>query len=72
MICGNGLWLEIWDEFIICFGVVWVCEFYVVSEGNLVFINIFNVFRIVGVLLMLFVFVEYDLDIGDLLWDVSG
>jgi fatty-acyl-CoA synthase len=64
LIAGNGLRPEIWDEFTTRFGVARVCEFYAASEGNVAFINIFNVPKSTGVAPMQLAYVEYDPDTG--------
>lgn len=45
---GNGLRPDIWDEFKSRFGIHRICEFYGASEGNLVFVNGFNMDRTAG------------------------
>jgi fatty-acyl-CoA synthase len=64
LIAGNGLRPEIWDEFTTRFGIARVCEFYAASEGNVAFINIFNVPKSTGVAPMSLAYVEYDPDTG--------
>lgn len=64
VIAGNGLRPEIWDEFTKRFGIARVCEFYASSEGNVAFINVFNVPRSTGVFPMPLAYVEYDPDTG--------
>ena len=64
VICGNGLRPEIWDEFSQRFGIKRICEFYAASEGNIAFLNIFNVPRSAGVYPMPLAYVEYDPDTG--------
>jgi fatty-acyl-CoA synthase len=64
LIAGNGLRPEIWDEFTSRFGIARVCEFYAASEGNVAFINIFNVPKSTGVAPMPLAYVEYDPDTG--------
>ena len=72
LIAGNGLRPEIWDEFTTRFGIERVCEFYASSEGNVAFINIFNVPRSTGVSPTPLVYVEYDPDTGAPLRDEHG
>jgi fatty-acyl-CoA synthase len=64
LIAGNGLRPEIWDEFTTRFGIARVCEFYAASEGNVAFINMFNVPKSTGVAPMQLAYVEYDPDTG--------
>ena len=72
VIAGNGLRPEIWDEFTKRFGIARVCEFYAASEGNMAFINIFNVPKTTGISPMSVSYVEYDPDSGEPLRDESG
>ena len=72
VIGGNGLRPEIWDEFTERFGIQRVCEFYAASEGNLAFINIFNVPKTTGISPTPLAYVEYDPDTGAPLRDDSG
>lgn len=57
---GNGLRPEIWDEFKARFGIDRICEFYGASEGNLVFVNGFNMDRTAGFCPLSFAVVDYD------------
>ena len=59
---GNGLRPDIWDEFKQRFGIDHICEFYGASEGNLVFVNGFNMDRTAGFCPLPFAVVEYDPD----------
>lgn len=59
---GNGLRPDIWDEFKQRFGIPFVCEFYGASEGNMVFVNGFNMDRTAGFCPMPFAVVECDTD----------
>lgn len=59
-------------EFKNCFGIECICEFYGVSECNLVFVNSFDVDCIVGFCLLLFVVVECDLEMEELVWDLQN
>ncbi|MFY2860311.1 long-chain-acyl-CoA synthetase FadD6 [Mycobacterium sp. THU-M104] len=72
VIAGNGLRSEIWDEFTQRFGIGRVCEFYASSEGNVAFINVFNVPRTTGLFPMPLAYVEYDPDTGAPVRDESG
>jgi fatty-acyl-CoA synthase len=57
---GNGLRPEIWRAFKDRFGIERVCEFYGASEGNMVFVNSFNVDETAGYCPFPFAVVEYD------------
>ncbi|GAA3514751.1 long-chain-acyl-CoA synthetase [Actinocatenispora rupis] len=57
---GNGLRPEIWPEFTARFGIRRVAEFYAASEGNMAFINVFNLDRTAGFLPLPFAVVAYD------------
>lgn len=59
---GNGLRPDIWDAFKARFGIERICEFYGASEGNLVFVNGFNMDRTAGFCPLPFAVVEYDPD----------
>jgi fatty-acyl-CoA synthase len=65
LFAGNGLRPEIWEEFSRRFGIARVCEFYAASEGNTVFVNIFNVPKTTGISLTPMAYVEYDPNTGD-------
>ncbi|MFV8165251.1 long-chain-acyl-CoA synthetase FadD6 [Mycobacterium sp. 134] len=65
VIAGNGLRPAIWDEFTQRFGISRVCEFYAASEGNTVFLNLFNVDKTTGVCPTPVAFVRYDTDTGE-------
>jgi fatty-acyl-CoA synthase len=57
---GNGLRPEIWRAFKERFGIERVCEFYGASEGNLVFVNSFNLDETAGYCPFPFAVVECD------------
>ncbi len=59
---GNGLRPDIWNEFKERFGIDHICEFYGASEGNLAFVNGFNMDRTAGFCPLSFAVVEYDVD----------
>jgi acyl-CoA synthetase (AMP-forming)/AMP-acid ligase II len=59
---GNGLRPDIWQAFKARFGLERICEFYGASEGNMVFINAFNVDQTAGYCPYPFKVVECDLD----------
>jgi len=65
LISGNGLRPEIWEEFTSRFGIARVCEFYAASEGNVAFINVFNVPRSAGWAALPLAYVQYDPDTGE-------
>lgn len=59
---GNGLRPEIWQDFKARFGIERVHEFYGSSEGNVGFMNVFNLDNTVGLSPMPYAIVEYDID----------
>jgi fatty-acyl-CoA synthase len=59
---GNGLRPDIWQEFKARFGLERICEFYGASEGNMVFVNAFNVDETAGYCPFPFKVVECDTD----------
>ncbi len=59
---GNGLRPDIWQAFKARFGLERICEFYGASEGNMVFVNAFNVDQTAGYCPYAFKVVECDLD----------
>lgn len=59
-VIGNGLRPDIWDAFKARFGIERICEFYGASEGNLAFVNGFNVDRTAGFCPLPFAVVNYD------------
>ncbi|MDX1450927.1 MAG: long-chain-acyl-CoA synthetase [Oleiphilaceae bacterium] len=59
---GNGLRPGIWREFKARFGIKRVLEFYGSSEGNIGFLNVFNVDCTVGFTTVPYAIVEYDLE----------
>jgi len=61
-VVGNGLRAEIWDAFQQRFGISRICELYGASEGNIGFVNAFNLKRTVGFSPMKFTVVEFDVD----------
>lgn len=72
VVIGNGLRPDIWDAFKTRFGIEQVCEFYGASEGNLVFVNGFNMDRTAGFCPLPFAVVEYDADTEAPVLDVHG
>jgi acyl-CoA synthetase (AMP-forming)/AMP-acid ligase II len=59
---GNGLRPDIWKAFKERFGLERICEFYGASEGNMVFVNAFNVDETAGYCPYAFKVVECDPD----------
>ena len=59
-VIGNGLRPDIWDAFKSRFGIERICEFYGASEGNLIFVNGFNMDRTAGFCPLPFAVVDYD------------
>lgn len=59
---GNGLRPEIWQAFKQRFGIHRVHEFYGSSEGNVGFMNVFNLDNTVGLCPMPYAIVKYDID----------
>lgn len=62
VILGNGLRSEIWDAFQQRFGIKRICELYGASEGNVGFVNAFNLKRTVGFSPMKYAIVKFDID----------
>lgn len=62
VIVGNGLRPDIWDEFKQRYAIEHICEFYGASEGNLIFLNTFNMDRTAGFCPLAYSVVEYDTD----------
>lgn len=62
VILGNGLRAEIWDAFQQRFGIKRICELYGASEGNVGFVNAFNLRRTVGFSPMTYAIVKFDID----------
>ena len=71
-VIGNGLRPDIWDEFKHRFGIDRICEFYGASEGNLVFVNGFNMDRTAGFCPLPFAVVEYDPETEEPVTDEKG
>lgn len=59
-VIGNGLRPDIWQAFKQQFGIDRICEFYGASEGNLAFVNGFNMDRTAGFCPLPFAVVDYD------------
>ena len=69
---GNGLRPEIWKAFKERFGIEKVCEFYGASEGNMVFVNAFNLDETAGYCPFAFKVVECDTDTAQPTRDKRG
>ncbi len=69
---GNGLRPEIWQAFKQRFGLERICEFYGASEGNMVFVNVFNVDQTTGYCPFAFKVVECDPDTAQPRRDARG
>lgn len=71
-VIGNGLRPEIWDDFKARFNIPEVYEFYGASEGNIGFVNSFNIDRTAGFCPLSFSVVEYDIDRDEPVRDNEG
>ncbi len=71
-VIGNGLRPDIWDDFKARFGIERICEFYGASEGNLIFVNGFNMDRTAGFCPLPFAVVAYDPDTEQPVVDENG
>ncbi|RJS91956.1 long-chain-acyl-CoA synthetase [Salinisphaera sp. Q1T1-3] len=71
-VIGNGLRPDIWDDFKSRFGIARICEFYGASEGNLVFVNGFNVERTAGFCPLPYAVVDYDPETEKPVTDEAG
>lgn len=71
-VIGNGLRPDIWDDFKQRFGIERICEFYGASEGNLIFVNGFNMDRTAGFCPLPFAVVAYDPDTEAPITDDDG
>ena len=69
---GNGLRPDIWTAFKERFGLERICEFYGASEGNMVFINAFNLDQTAGYCPFAFKVVECDTDTAQPRRDARG
>lgn len=69
---GNGLRAEIWDDFQKRFGISRICELYGASEGNIGFVNAFNLKRTVGFSPMTYAIVKFDIDNEQVILDQKG
>jgi len=71
-IVGNGLRPEIWIEFKKRFGIEFVYELYGAAEGPLIFTNILNVDKTIGLCLTPFAIVKYDIEAEEPILDDVG
>jgi citronellyl-CoA synthetase len=69
---GNGLRPDIWKAFKERYGIKKVFELYGAAEGPLIFTNLLNVDRTVGVCLTPFAIVRYDIDEDEPIRDDEG
>jgi acyl-CoA synthetase (AMP-forming)/AMP-acid ligase II len=69
---GNGLRPDIWKAFKERFGLERICEFYGASEGNMVFVNAFNVDETAGYCPYAFKVIECDADTAQPRRDARG
>jgi acyl-CoA synthetase (AMP-forming)/AMP-acid ligase II len=69
---GNGLRPDIWKTFKERFGLERICEFYGASEGNMVFVNTFNLDETAGYCPFAFKVVECDTDSAQPRRDAKG
>jgi citronellyl-CoA synthetase len=70
--CGNGLRPDIWKQFKQRFGIDEVYEFYAASEGNVAFVNLFNLDCTVGFCPAPYALVKYDIDRDEPVRDAQG
>jgi citronellyl-CoA synthetase len=71
-IVGNGLRPEIWMEFKKRFGIKKVFELYGAAEAPLIFTNFLNVDKTVGLCLVPYAIVKYDVEADEPLLDGNG
>lgn len=71
-VLGNGLRAEIWDAFQQRFQIEHICELYGASEGNIGFVNAFNLKRTVGFSPMTFAIVQFDVEHEQPIVDQQG
>ncbi|MDN7138579.1 long-chain-acyl-CoA synthetase [Pseudidiomarina sp. 1ASP75-14] len=71
-VIGNGLRAELWDEFQERFAIPRICELYGASEGNVAFVNAFNLKRTVGFSPMTYAVVQFDFENETPLRDANG
>ncbi|MCC5856381.1 MAG: long-chain-acyl-CoA synthetase [Idiomarina sp.] len=71
-VVGNGLRAEVWDKFQSRFNIPRICELYGASEGNVGFVNAFNLKRTVGFSPMTYAVVQFDVDTEEPIVDSQG
>ena len=71
-IIGNGLRIDAWKEFKARFDIPNIYEFYGASEGNIAFINMLNLDCTVGVCLLPYAIVKYDIETESPIRDGNG
>ncbi|WP_228517498.1 long-chain-acyl-CoA synthetase [Aliidiomarina indica] len=71
-VLGNGLRAEVWDRFQNRFGIPYIYELYGASEGNIGFVNVFNLKRTVGFSPMRFAVVRFDYEKEQPIVDTRG
>jgi citronellyl-CoA synthetase len=71
-IIGNGLRVDMWKEFKSRFDIPYIYEFYGASEGNIAFINMLNMDCTVGVCLLPYAIVKYDIEAEAPIRDENG
>lgn len=71
-VVGNGLRPDIWHEFKQRFDIERINEFYGASEGNLVFINSFNLDKTAGFCPLTYAIVKYDVEADEPVRDAQG
>ncbi|CUS49172.1 MAG: fatty-acyl-CoA synthase [Idiomarinaceae bacterium HL-53] len=71
-VIGNGMRTEVWDEFQQRFKISRICELYGASEGNIGFVNVFNLKRTVGFSPLKFAVVRFDAEHEEPIVDRHG
>ncbi|MBW1847955.1 MAG: long-chain-acyl-CoA synthetase [Deltaproteobacteria bacterium] len=71
-IIGNGLRVDMWKAFKSRFDIPFIYEFYGASEGNIAFLNMLNMDCTVGVCLLPFAIVKYDIEAEAPIRDENG
>jgi len=69
---GNGLRLDVWDQFRSRFNVQRISEIYGSSEGNASFYNLLNKDRTIGTTTASIMLVKYDIDEDEMIRDANG
>ena len=71
-IIGNGLRVDMWKAFKSRFDIPFIYEFYGASEGNIAFLNMLNMDCTVGVCLLPYAIVKYDIEAEAPIRDGNG